>query len=182
MKKLFPGFVLSLILFTGSVGTVRADGGYCCPWARSAAFPTVLPPGWYTNTYSYNWQYPWYAYYNYSHGPYANWFVGQGRAGYANQTRPQPIPTPAEVTIFLPEAAKLSFSGVVATGKGAIRSFSTPVLELNQDYAYEMTAEVTIDGKTHKMSKTVKVHAGESVKVTFDLPESKEVIPAPMKK
>jgi hypothetical protein len=44
----------------------------------------VTPPGWYTNTYSYRWYYPWYAYYDYTAGPYANWMSGGGYAGYAN--------------------------------------------------------------------------------------------------
>jgi uncharacterized protein (TIGR03000 family) len=42
------------------------------------------PPGWYTNTYWFAWQYPWFAYYNYSQGPYANWMQGGGYASYAN--------------------------------------------------------------------------------------------------
>jgi uncharacterized protein (TIGR03000 family) len=44
----------------------------------------VNPPGWYSNTYYYAWQYPWFAYYNYSHGPYANWMAGGGYAFYKN--------------------------------------------------------------------------------------------------
>jgi uncharacterized protein (TIGR03000 family) len=105
-----------------------------------------------------------------------------GVAGYSNQKRiplPGPEPMPAEVTIFLPETAKLSFSGVVATGTGSIRTFTTPVLELNQDYAYEMTVEFVRDGKTHKMSKIIAVHPGENVKVNFDFTEGKE---GPLKK
>jgi uncharacterized protein (TIGR03000 family) len=183
VKKLIAGFVLSLLGIAGTNGTARAEGGdRCCPWPTSAAFPTVTPPGWYTNTYLYNWQYPWYAYYNASHGPYANWMAGYGVAGYSNQKRtplPGLEPMAAEVTIFLPETATLSFSGVVANGTGSVRTFTTPVLELNQDYAYEMTVEFARDGKTHKMSKIVAVHPGENVKVTFDFPEGKE---APLKK
>ena len=183
MKKLFAVFVLALLGIVGTSGTAHAEGGdYCCPWPSSAAFPTVTPPGWYTNTYLYAWQYPWYAYYNSSHGPYANWAAGQGYAGYANQKPIHPpglVPMAAAVTIFLPETATLSFSGVVATGTGSIRTFTTPVLELNQDYAYEMTVEIVRNGKTHKMSKVVPVHPGENVKVTFDFKEEKE---APLKK
>jgi uncharacterized protein (TIGR03000 family) len=58
----------------------------CGPWARTAAFPMANPPGWYTNTYWFAWQYPWFAYYNYSQGPYANWMPGGGFASYANYT------------------------------------------------------------------------------------------------
>jgi uncharacterized protein (TIGR03000 family) len=183
VKKMIAVFLLALLGIAGTIGTARAEGGdYCCPWPSSAAFPTVTPPGWYTNTYLYAWQYPWYAYYNSSQGPYANWMASYGVAGYSNQKRiplPGPEPMPAEVTIFLPETAKLSFSGVVATGTGSIRTFTTPVLELNQDYAYEMTVEFVRDGKTHKMSKIIAVHPGENVKVNFDFTEGKE---GPLKK
>jgi uncharacterized protein (TIGR03000 family) len=185
VKRLFAGFVLALLGLAGTAGMVRADGGRCCPWPTSAAFPTVTPPGWYTNTYSYDWQYPWFAYYNYSQGPYANWFAGQGYAGYSNQKRiavPGMVPATAFVTVFLPETATLSFSGVAATGTGGIRTFTTPVLEPNQDYAYEMTVEFVRNGKTHKMSKMVAVHPGENVKVTFDFEEKKETVPPPVKK
>ena len=54
------------------------------PHATSVTWPSVTPSGWYTNTYSYRWYYPWYAYYDYTHGPYANWMAGGGYAGYAN--------------------------------------------------------------------------------------------------
>jgi uncharacterized protein (TIGR03000 family) len=128
----------------------------------------VNPPGWYTNTYLYHWQYPWYAYYNYSQGPYANWMRAQGFAGYANQKQTSPEPMSAEVTITLPEDAILSFSGVVAKGTGNVRTFTTPVLTPGVEYVYEMTIEVSRDGKPLKTTKMVPVHPGENVKVAFE--------------
>jgi uncharacterized protein (TIGR03000 family) len=68
----------------GSSGAARADGGFCGPYATSVTWPSAVPPGWYTNTYWHGWFYPWYAYYNFSHGPYADWMSSGGRAGYAN--------------------------------------------------------------------------------------------------
>lgn len=79
---------------------------HCGPWAQTAAFPPANPPGWYTNTYSYAWHYPWYAYYHYGHGPYANWVAGGGNASYVAfagahpaypnwMTFPPPAPAPA---------------------------------------------------------------------------------------
>lgn len=182
MKKLSIGSVLALCALMGPVGTASAsDGCFCCPWAASAAFPTVNPPGWYTNTYSFAWYYPWYAYYNFSQGPYANWAAGKGYASYGF---PKPVPPAfsATVTITLPADAKLLFSGVAATGTGAVRFFATPPLEPNQDYGYEMTAEVVKDGRTLRMSKVVIVHAGDKVQVKFDaaeLKEFKEITPPP---
>jgi uncharacterized protein (TIGR03000 family) len=193
MKKMLRTFSIVLVCLAGTISTARAGGEYlqnpflqspCGPWAATAAFPTVKPPGWYTNTYSYSWHYPWYANYNYSHGPYANWLAGRGIAGYSNQKPTPPIPMPAQVAIVLPEDATLSFSGVVAGGSGSVRTFATPVLALNQDYGYEMTVEAVIDGKTHKLTKVVLVHAGESVEVKFDFPaaKEKETMPPPLKK
>jgi hypothetical protein len=53
------------------------------PHTTSVTWPSIVPPGWYTNTYNYRWFYPWFAYYNYSAGPYANWPATGGYAGYA---------------------------------------------------------------------------------------------------
>ncbi len=54
------------------------------PHATSVTWPSVTPPGWYTNTYNHAWYYPWYAYYNHTSGPYANWMAGGGYATYAH--------------------------------------------------------------------------------------------------
>jgi uncharacterized protein (TIGR03000 family) len=173
MNQVLLGFVLSLSAFVAPVGVAGAwDGSSCGPWASSAAFPTLNPPGWYTNTYSYAWYYPWYAYYNSSQGPYANWTSGQGFATYGNLKQPVAVPVVAQVTVFLPADAKLLFSGVPATGTGAIRTFTTPPLEANQEYAYDMGIEIIKDGNTIKMSKLVMIQPGANLQVHFDLAES----------
>ena len=78
MRKMLAASVVAIGVTLERLG--RADAwswGHSGPWPQTAAFPCVNPPGWYTNTYSYAWQYPWFAYYNYSHGPYANWMAGR---------------------------------------------------------------------------------------------------------
>src|SRR5262245_10787711 len=83
MRKFWMVVAMALGGIIGVSGRAEAwQWGHCGPYASSAAFPCINPPGWYTNTYSYPWYYPWYAYYNYSHGPYANWMAGGGRAWY----------------------------------------------------------------------------------------------------
>ncbi len=86
MRKL----LMSVMVLGGLTATSeRASAwqwGHNGPWAQTAAFPCANPPGWYTNTYSFAWQYPWFAYYNYSHGPYANWMAGGGHAHYSTCT------------------------------------------------------------------------------------------------
>ncbi len=198
MRKMMAVSVMALGFVLGAVG--RADAwswGHHGPWPQTAAFPCVNPPGWYSNTYSYAWQYPWFAYYNYSHGPYANWMAGGGYAYYKNcgncgpngcgLTGPVPIGPPSQpapkdmkpadkkdmkvepgkVTIELPADAKLLFNGAVATGSGATRTFTTPALEQGQDYGYELTAEVVRDGRLQTVTERIIVRAGETAKVTL---------------
>lgn len=168
------------------------------PKATSVTWPSVNPPGWYTNTYRHKWYYPWYAGYDYTAGPYANWMAGGGYAGYANHGPagyfhypiggpPAPVihgghggpvhaaPTHAApvmveggtVSIALPADAKLLFNGVAASGNGAVRTFKTPPLEAGRDYQYQLTAEVTRDGRVERATGTVTVRAGETASVTL---------------
>jgi hypothetical protein len=92
MRRLLLWGVVGVL---ASVGWAKADGiprytpipnveahGFG-PHASSVMWPSVYPPGWYTNTYKHQWYFPWYAYYNFTHGPYANWAATGGFAGYA---------------------------------------------------------------------------------------------------
>ena len=178
----------------GASGRAEAwQWGHCGPYASSATFPCINPPGWYTNTYSYAWYYPWYAYYNYSHGPYANWMAGGGYAGYrscdgrcgAIGLDGQPVmpqghepekkepdkkdAEPGKVLINLPEDARLLFNGTPAAGRGAVRTFATPPLAHGQSYAYDLTAEVIRDGRVQSVTERVVVRAGEKTSVTLSL-------------
>ena len=76
--------VLGLAGLVASAGPAPAMGVflYRGPYPQTVAFP-CLGAQYYTNTYYFAWYYPWYAYYNYSHGPYANWAAGGGFATYA---------------------------------------------------------------------------------------------------
>ena len=65
----------------------------------------------------------------------------------------------------LPSDAKLLFNGVAASGSGAVRTFQTPPLKLGLDYSYELTAEVTRNGRTERATGTVIVRAGETAQI-----------------
>jgi len=85
MRKLLTAVLVAAGVAAGG----RAEAwqwGHHGPFPQTAAFPLANPPGWYTNTYYFAWQYPWFAYYNYSHGPYANWMSGGGYATYTTYT------------------------------------------------------------------------------------------------
>lgn len=223
MRKMLIASAVTLVGLAVSGGRAAAgEWTICGPWATTAAFPSANPPGWYTNTYSFHWQYPWFAYYNYSHGPYANWMAGGGYAGYANlpghpvtyapwvgqggygsgggaiggattgapagcapgatvpQSEGQPVPdplpgapqaktaAPGKVAITLPADAKLLFNGTAAIGTGSVRTFVTPALQPGVPYGYELTAEVTRNGKVERVTERVIVRAGETATISLD--------------
>lgn len=97
MRRLLLLAAIAAGALAGSAGSARAEGDHqwgpirmtdiharLGPKSTSVTWASVVPPGWYTNTYRHQWYYPWYAYYNHSQGPYANWMAGGGYAGYAN--------------------------------------------------------------------------------------------------
>lgn len=162
-------------------------------YPASVAFPMITPSGYFTNSYYFAWYYPWYANYNYSHGSYANWWMGGGYASYPGQqmwaaTPPgqwgQPWPVlppprkdypkkdhlkkePGKVAIALPADAKLLFNGALAGGSGESRTFVTPDLNPELDYEYVLTAEVVREGQVLTATERVIVRAGETTSVTF---------------
>lgn len=184
MRKVLFG----MLVLGGVVGAGGRAGawqyGHTGPWATSAAFPCANPPGWYTNTYSYAWYYPWFAYYNYSHGPYANWMAGQGFATYATcpggpgggcgagQGAAGVMAPPAAggctVTVNLPADARLLFNGTPAAGTGTTRTFAVPPLQPGRDYGYDLTAEVVRDGRVQTVTERLVVRAGQPASVTLN--------------
>lgn len=166
------------------------------PFTTQAAFPAVQPPGWYANRYYYQWPIPWYAYYGYQDGPYANWMAGGGYAYYGGIGDNQPNPpypgyiggprygahhaghgdgtggaaaTPGEATIVvnLPAEARLAFDLSPATATGPTRTFKTPVLEAGREYEYTLTVDMLVDGQPKSAKKRVVFRANERVEVTL---------------
>ena len=209
MRKLLTAFLVAVGVVAVSGRAQAWQWGHHGPFPQTAAFPCANPPGWYTNTYWFAWQYPWFAYYNYSHGPYANWMSGGGYAYYTNCTGhpvyyrpylnqggaggaaapavPSPkepdskkdeelkdklpldkLPESATLKVNLPADAKLLFNGAVASGTGGERTFTTPALRPGADYGYELTAEVTRDGKTERVTGRVIVRAGMTTSITLN--------------
>ncbi len=204
MRKLLLLAALAAGGLFGSAGAARAEGDFNAgplkvpdvhrwlgPHSTSVTWPSVNPPGWYTNTYRHRWYYPWYAYYDFSHGPYANWMAGGGYAGYAyhgpagyyhyplhghghghaapamHHGHTGAAAAGGTVAVALPADAKLLFNGVAASGTGAVRTFQTPPLQPGLNYSYELTAEVTRDGRTERATGTVIVRAGETAQISL---------------
>ncbi len=84
MRRLFLMAAIAVGAIASSASEAKAfNGTVFGPSSTSVTWPGATPSGWYTNTYNYAWYYPWFAYYNYAQGPYANWMAGGGYAGYA---------------------------------------------------------------------------------------------------
>lgn len=195
MRRLFFASLLAAAAIAADANRASA-WWWCPPQPATVAFPMVYPAGWYTNTYTFAWYYPWYANYNYSHGSFANWYQWHGWAFYGGQPIPHnfridatgaymlkpPQPQkkdeskkkdepkkkePGKVTIDLPPDAKLLFNGVAATGSGDTRTYQTPDLEADRDYEYVLIVEVTRDGRTLTATERVVVRAGSVSRVSL---------------
>lgn len=82
MRRWLMPFVLGLFGVLGTTDRASAQVFASGPSYTQAAFPGMNPPGYYMNLYNYGWHYPYYAYYNYSHGLYQNWWTNGGYATY----------------------------------------------------------------------------------------------------
>ena len=155
-------------------GLAAPAGAVDHPTSTSAIFPLLTPSGPYTNTYYYGWAYPWYAYYNYAHGPYANWYLYGGYATYGygwpcyGVANPFAGTAPATLVVSLPVGATLKFNGVVSTVTGDTRTFTVPALSYGQDFGYDLVAEVTVDGRTTRAAARAILRAGETARVTLE--------------
>lgn len=172
--------VVTVVAVAGALGTANRAAAYGLglthsPYYASAVFPCLNPPGYFSNSYYFAWYYPWYANYNYAHGPYANWWHTGGFATYGGNCGPHgcghqamtPTQAPGLLTVTLPADAKLLFNGTAAAGTGAVRTFATPPLAAGQDYGYDLTLQVTRAGEVVTTTERVVVRAGQETKVTL---------------
>jgi uncharacterized protein (TIGR03000 family) len=75
----------------------------------------------------------------------------------------------ADLIVRLPADARLFVDDQVMHNLGAERHLRSPQLAAEKTYQYELRAEITRDGQTTTETKLVKVTAGKSQQVTFDL-------------
>ena len=159
----------AVLVVVGSAAPAAAN----YPSSTTATFPLLTPSGPYTNTYHYGWAYPWFAYYNYAHGPYANWWYYGPYAtyGWCGPCRGYADPFAgtgtATLVVDLPEGAVLKFNGTTSPVPGSTRTFQVPALSYGQRFGYALTAEVTVNGTTLQETRTVELRAGETTRVTL---------------
>ena len=73
----------------------------------------------------------------------------------------------ARVQVRVPDGAQIRFDGRKTSQTGTERLFTSPRLDAGQNYAYDVRAVWTQDGKTVDQTRKVAVRAGESVVVDF---------------
>jgi len=92
---------------------------------------------------------------------------------------PEPIPAPggkeevslpATLIINLPANANLTVDGHATTSTSTTRVFVTPALEAGQEYAYNLTATVSVNGQIVTQTQRVAVLPGRQTQYTFAFP------------
>jgi uncharacterized protein (TIGR03000 family) len=77
---------------------------------------------------------------------------------------------PGTIIVNLPADARLTVDGVPTSSTSSIRAFATPVLQPGHAYSYTLRAEVTRNGQTVQVERTVPVAAGRTSRVMMDIP------------
>jgi uncharacterized protein (TIGR03000 family) len=79
----------------------------------------------------------------------------------------------ATLLVSLPENATLVIDDYQTKSTSANRVFRTPALETGKDFHYTLKAQVpTADGKMETITKEVTVRAGESTRVSIEVPSA----------
>ena len=78
---------------------------------------------------------------------------------------------PVELTIRLPEDAKLFVQNQLYPGSGRRRRFTSTPARLGKDYVFNLRVEVVRDGVVLSMSQEVRLRAGQHSEIRFWLGE-----------
>jgi uncharacterized protein (TIGR03000 family) len=82
-----------------------------------------------------------------------------------------------DVTVPDPDA-EVIVQGYQVKSKGRTRSFISPTVEPGQAFAYVITMQRAVDGRTVDETRTIDVRAGAKIAVDFTKPPA-EPVPAP---
>jgi uncharacterized protein (TIGR03000 family) len=84
---------------------------------------------------------------------------------------PDRIPAPAascmELEVHVPELARVFVDGTATTPTGAVRRFTSPPLNADEVYTYEVRAEWNDNGKQHSETRTVTGKPGQPFVIDF---------------
>ena len=84
----------------------------------------------------------------------------------------------AEITVSVPEDARVTVNGRSTTSTGSERRFVSRGLSRGTHYNYEVLATVDRDGETMNKTRVIEVRAGQSHRVTFDFDDAARQISA----
>jgi uncharacterized protein (TIGR03000 family) len=77
---------------------------------------------------------------------------------------------PATIVVGLPAEAMLVIDDQPTVSTSAVRTFATPALKAGKEYYYTLKAQVVRNGKTVTTTERVAVRAGQTSRVTLDIP------------
>lgn len=75
----------------------------------------------------------------------------------------------ALLSVQVPESAQIYVNGRPTTSSGSHRQYLSRGLDQGMSYTYEVRAEATINGQKVEQTKTVKLQAGDTADLAFDL-------------
>ena len=75
----------------------------------------------------------------------------------------------AELVVRVPADARLFVDDQAMRTTGTVRCYRSPELAASATYEYELRAEITRDGQTTTQTKLVRVTAGTSQELDFEL-------------
>jgi uncharacterized protein (TIGR03000 family) len=82
----------------------------------------------------------------------------------------------ATLNVHVPADAKVFVNGLATKSSGAERHYVSNGLRPGYNYSYEIRAEFIRDGRSVSQTKTVKLRAGDSSDVTFELTGDEEQV------
>jgi uncharacterized protein (TIGR03000 family) len=85
----------------------------------------------------------------------------------------------AHLVVQVPDEAEVWIEELKTQQTGTTRRFVSPPLVAGTDYRYAIRARWTAGGRAVERTKTVVVHAGEQVSVSFLADLEREVLPVP---
>jgi uncharacterized protein (TIGR03000 family) len=99
--------------------------------------------------------------------PAATFTYAPGTADSSASTTVSQTDTPADVTVVVPENAKLWFNDVPINTTGATREFQTPALTPGREYTYQVRATWMQNGREISQTQTLPVSAGSHARIVF---------------
>jgi uncharacterized protein (TIGR03000 family) len=82
----------------------------------------------------------------------------------------------ATLSVHVPADAKVFVNGLATKSAGAERRYVSNGLQAGYNYSYEVRAELVRDGRTITETKVIKLQAGDSSDVTFELTGDEEQV------